>query len=125
MMIIGGSYGAGNYGMCGRAYGPRFVYMWPNARISVRFRVFVNFELLKRRQMYLANLYKNRMENRMKMDTNERECYSFHLKKKQPACPEIGIFGHLNNSSKKKHKFVRITVTEKDSMFPLKYVTQN
>ena len=34
-VIIGGSYGAGNYGMCGRAYGPRFVWMWPNARISV------------------------------------------------------------------------------------------
>lgn len=33
--IIGGSYGAGNYGMCGRAFGPRFLYMWPNARISV------------------------------------------------------------------------------------------
>ncbi|XP_067938841.1 methylcrotonoyl-CoA carboxylase beta chain, mitochondrial-like [Watersipora subatra] len=34
-LIIGGSYGAGNYGMCGRAYQPRFLYMWPNARISV------------------------------------------------------------------------------------------
>lgn len=34
-LIIGGSYGAGNYGMCGRAYSPRFLYMWPNARISV------------------------------------------------------------------------------------------
>lgn len=34
-VIIGGSYGAGNYGMCGRAYAPRFLYMWPNARISV------------------------------------------------------------------------------------------
>ncbi len=33
--IIGGSFGAGNYGMCGRAYGPRFLWMWPNARISV------------------------------------------------------------------------------------------
>ena len=33
--VIGGSYGAGNYGMCGRAYSPRFMYMWPNARISV------------------------------------------------------------------------------------------
>mmetsp|Transcript_6639 Transcript_6639/g.8985 ORF Transcript_6639/g.8985 Transcript_6639/m.8985 type:complete len:590 (-) Transcript_6639:301-2070(-) len=33
--VIGGSYGAGNYGMCGRAYSPRFLYMWPNARISV------------------------------------------------------------------------------------------
>lgn len=34
-VIIGGSYGAGNYGMCGRAYSPRFLYLWPNARISV------------------------------------------------------------------------------------------
>ncbi|PWC76732.1 carboxyl transferase domain-containing protein [Azospirillum sp. TSH64] len=34
-VIIGGSYGAGNYGMCGRAYSPRFMWMWPNARISV------------------------------------------------------------------------------------------
>jgi acetyl-CoA carboxylase carboxyltransferase component len=34
-VIIGGSYGAGNYGMCGRAYGPRQLWMWPNARISV------------------------------------------------------------------------------------------
>ncbi len=34
-VIIGGSFGAGNYGMCGRAYGPRFLFMWPNARISV------------------------------------------------------------------------------------------
>lgn len=34
-VIIGGSYGAGNYGMCGRAYQPRFLWMWPNARISV------------------------------------------------------------------------------------------
>jgi 3-methylcrotonyl-CoA carboxylase beta subunit len=34
-LIIGGSFGAGNYGMCGRAYSPRFLYMWPNAKISV------------------------------------------------------------------------------------------
>jgi 3-methylcrotonyl-CoA carboxylase beta subunit/propionyl-CoA carboxylase len=34
-VIIGGSFGAGNYGMCGRAYGPRFLWMWPNSRISV------------------------------------------------------------------------------------------
>ena len=34
-LIVGGSYGAGNYGMCGRAYSPRFLWMWPNARISV------------------------------------------------------------------------------------------
>lgn len=34
-MVVGGSYGAGNYGMCGRAYSPNFLYMWPNAKISV------------------------------------------------------------------------------------------
>ncbi len=34
-MIVGGSFGAGNYGMCGRAYGPRFLWTWPNSRISV------------------------------------------------------------------------------------------
>lgn len=34
-MVVGGSYGAGNYGMCGRAYNPRFLWMWPNAKISV------------------------------------------------------------------------------------------
>ena len=33
--LIGGSFGAGNYGMCGRAYSPRFLWMWPNSRISV------------------------------------------------------------------------------------------
>jgi 3-methylcrotonyl-CoA carboxylase beta subunit len=34
-VLIGGSFGAGNYGMCGRAYGPRFLFAWPNSRISV------------------------------------------------------------------------------------------
>jgi len=34
-VVVGGSFGAGNYGMCGRAYSPRFIFMWPNARISV------------------------------------------------------------------------------------------
>ena len=34
-VLVGGSYGAGNYGMCGRSYQPRFLYMWPNSRISV------------------------------------------------------------------------------------------
>ncbi len=34
-LIVGGSFGAGNYGMCGRAFGPRFLFTWPNARISV------------------------------------------------------------------------------------------
>ena len=34
-LVVGGSYGAGNYGMCGRAYSPNFLWMWPNAKISV------------------------------------------------------------------------------------------
>ena len=34
-LIMGGSFGAGNYGMCGRAFDPRFLFMWPNAKISV------------------------------------------------------------------------------------------
>ena len=34
-LVIGGSFGAGNYGMCGRAYSPNFMWMWPNARIGV------------------------------------------------------------------------------------------
>jgi 3-methylcrotonyl-CoA carboxylase beta subunit len=34
-LIVGGSYGAGNYGMCGRAFSPRFLFSWPNSRISV------------------------------------------------------------------------------------------
>jgi 3-methylcrotonyl-CoA carboxylase beta subunit len=34
-VVIGGSHGAGNYAMCGRAYSPRFLFMWPNSRISV------------------------------------------------------------------------------------------
>jgi 3-methylcrotonyl-CoA carboxylase beta subunit len=34
-ILIGGSFGAGNYGMCGRAYSPRFLFTWPNSRISV------------------------------------------------------------------------------------------
>jgi 3-methylcrotonyl-CoA carboxylase beta subunit len=34
-LLVGGSFGAGNYGMCGRAYGPRLLWMWPNARVSV------------------------------------------------------------------------------------------
>ena len=34
-LVVGGSFGAGNYGMCGRAFGPRFMWMWPNAKIGV------------------------------------------------------------------------------------------
>src|SRR5258708_29356253 len=34
-LVVGGSYGAGNYGMCGRAYSPRFLFTWPNARVAL------------------------------------------------------------------------------------------
>jgi 3-methylcrotonyl-CoA carboxylase beta subunit len=34
-LVVGGSYGAGNYGMCGRAFGPRFMFTWPNARVAL------------------------------------------------------------------------------------------
>ncbi len=34
-LVVGGSYGAGNYGMCGRAYSPNFMFTWPNSRTSV------------------------------------------------------------------------------------------
>jgi 3-methylcrotonyl-CoA carboxylase beta subunit len=34
-LVLGGSYGAGNYGMCGRAFGPRFLFTWPNARVAL------------------------------------------------------------------------------------------
>src|SRR3546814_265313 len=34
-LVVGGSYGAGNYGMCGRAYSPNYMFMWPNSRIAV------------------------------------------------------------------------------------------
>ncbi len=55
-VVIGGSYGAGNYGMCGRAYQPRFLWMWPNARISVMGGVQAANVLLtvKREQMAAA-----------------------------------------------------------------------
>jgi 3-methylcrotonyl-CoA carboxylase beta subunit len=42
-VVIGGSFGAGNYGMCGRAYDPRFLWMWPNSRISVMGKKEVRF----------------------------------------------------------------------------------
>lgn len=50
-LIVGGSYGAGNYGMCGRAYSPRFLYMWPNSRISVMGMVTFHF--------FFTKLFKN------------------------------------------------------------------
>jgi acetyl-CoA carboxylase carboxyltransferase component len=68
-VIIGSSFGAGNYGMCGRAYGPRQLWMWPNARISVMGGQQAASVLL---QVRLDNL---RRENR-DMSTAEREAFT-------------------------------------------------
>lgn len=64
-VIIGGSYGAGNYGMCGRAYNPRFLYMWPNARISVMGG--------EQAATVLAMITKNQREREGKVFTAEEE----------------------------------------------------
>jgi acetyl-CoA carboxylase carboxyltransferase component len=60
-VIIGGSFGAGNYGMCGRAYGPRFLWMWPNARISVMGGAQAASVLSTVKQEQLARAEKRRM----------------------------------------------------------------
>jgi len=60
-VIIGGSFGAGNYGMCGRAYAPRFLWMWPNARISVMGGEQAANVLLTVKQDQLARLGKPRL----------------------------------------------------------------
>ena len=64
-VIIGGSFGAGNYGMCGRAYGPRFLYMWPNARISVMGG--------EQASNVLATIRRDRIEARNETWTEEEE----------------------------------------------------
>jgi 3-methylcrotonyl-CoA carboxylase beta subunit len=64
-VIIGGSYGAGNYGMCGRAYSPRFLYMWPNSRISVMGG--------EQAANVLATVQKEQAEREGKTFTNETE----------------------------------------------------
>jgi len=61
-VIIGGSFGAGNYGMCGRAYQPRFLWMWPNARISVMGGEQAANVLLTVKQDQLAREDKSRLE---------------------------------------------------------------
>uniref|UniRef100_A0A670IYY8 methylcrotonoyl-CoA carboxylase n=1 Tax=Podarcis muralis TaxID=64176 RepID=A0A670IYY8_PODMU len=64
-VLIGGSYGAGNYGMCGRAYSPRFLFMWPNARISVMGG--------EQAAMVLATIAKDRKAREGKQLTEEEE----------------------------------------------------
>jgi 3-methylcrotonyl-CoA carboxylase beta subunit len=61
-VIVGGSFGAGNYGMCGRAYDPAFLWMWPNARISVMGGEQAAGVLLTVKQDQLAREGKSRME---------------------------------------------------------------
>jgi acetyl-CoA carboxylase carboxyltransferase component len=62
-VVIGGSFGAGNYGMCGRAYNPRFLWMWPNARISVMGGEQAANVLLTVKQDQLAREGKPRLTN--------------------------------------------------------------
>jgi 3-methylcrotonyl-CoA carboxylase beta subunit len=64
-VIVGGSFGAGNYGMCGRAYDPRFMFMWPNARISV-----MGGEQAAR---VLSTLKKDQMEKKNRPWTDEQD----------------------------------------------------
>ena len=64
-VIVGGSFGAGNYGMCGRAYDPRFMFMWPNARISVMGG--------EQAAGVLSTLKKDQMEKKNRPWTDEQE----------------------------------------------------
>ncbi len=64
-VIIGGSFGAGNYGMCGRAYDPRFLWMWPNARISVMGG--------EQAAMVLARIKRDQLESQQQPWSNEEE----------------------------------------------------
>ena len=64
-VIIGGSFGAGNYGMCGRAYEPRFLWMWPNARISVMGG--------EQAAMVLAQIKRDQLESKGETWTKQQE----------------------------------------------------
>jgi 3-methylcrotonyl-CoA carboxylase beta subunit len=80
-VIVGGSYGAGNYGMCGRAYDPRFMFMWPNARISVMGG--------EQAAGVMAQIQEDRLEKQGKAWTDEqRESF------KQPIRDEYERQGH-------------------------------
>ena len=78
-LVIGGSYGAGNYGMCGRAYQPRFLFMWPNSRISVMGGEQAASVLAQVKQTQLEAQKKPMSEDEIKafkqpiLDTYERE----------------------------------------------------
>jgi acetyl-CoA carboxylase carboxyltransferase component len=69
-VIVGGSFGAGNYGMCGRAYQPRFLWMWPNARISVMGADQAANTLLTIKQDQLAR------EGRPALEPDEAQAYT-------------------------------------------------
>ena len=71
-VVIGGSFGAGNYGMCGRAYSPRFLWMWPNARISVMGGEQAARTLLTVRETVLAS---KRDDGTSGMDDASREAF--------------------------------------------------
>ena len=78
-VVIGGSFGAGNYGMCGRAYQPRFLFMWPNSRISVMGGEQAASVLAQVKQTQLESTQKRMSEDEIKafkqpiLDTYERE----------------------------------------------------
>jgi acetyl-CoA carboxylase carboxyltransferase component len=66
-IIVGGSFGAGNYGMCGRAYSPNFLFLWPTARISVmggiQVRALTQSHLLLLLLQQLDCLYKSKSDH--------------------------------------------------------------
>jgi len=74
-LIIGGSYGAGNYAMCGRAYEPRFLWMWPNARIAVmggEQAASVLAQVVKAKKNREGNTFTTQEENEIKMPILEQ-----------------------------------------------------
>ncbi|XP_057322351.1 methylcrotonoyl-CoA carboxylase beta chain, mitochondrial [Microplitis mediator] len=74
-VIIGGSYGAGNYGMCGRAYSPRFMYSWPNAKISVmggEQAAGVLVQIAKERRQRENKVWSQEEEDKLRKNITER-----------------------------------------------------
>uniref|UniRef100_A0AC35UBX2 Methylcrotonoyl-CoA carboxylase n=1 Tax=Rhabditophanes sp. KR3021 TaxID=114890 RepID=A0AC35UBX2_9BILA len=74
-IVIGGSYGAGNYGMCGRAFSPRFMYMWPNSRISVmggEQAANVLAQIQRDRSALTGSEWTDEMEQKLKKPIEER-----------------------------------------------------
>lgn len=83
-VIIGGSFGAGNYGMCGRAYQPRFLWMWPNARISVmggeqaaNVLLTVKLEALKEKGLTLSQIEMDEFKRPI-LEKYEKEGHPFY-----------------------------------------------